>query len=199
MSDASTTRDEERQERFRAYLDAELSDTERAAFERACADDPELDGEFQRYRRMIQLLRSLPETSEPGRFVERVEGRIRRRSHGTYFSHEPRLRLPYEAVAIIMLLGAMLLLFLSAAPMRETPVIQGDGPAGAASLLDQAAAAFGRHGAVDQRGDTLRLEVSPTKLAAFREALARWPALEIAEERVAPDGAGTLFVLRRRE
>ena len=196
---SETRHEEDQPERFRAYLDDELSPDERAAFEAQRRASPELDAEFRQYRKMLELLSELPEEPEPGRFAERVEGRIRRRSRGTFFALEPRVRLPYEAVAIIILLGAVVLLFLHAAPPREMPVMtERGGAARTTSPLEQAAAALARFGPVEQAGTTLIVRVAPEDDPAFRQTLRRVPGLEIVQ--TVPDEATgwKTYTLRER-
>ena len=116
------------EDRFRAYLDDELGDEERAAFEAELEGSAALRDEFDSYRQMVDLLRRMPPADPPGRFVERVEGKIRRRSRGRFFAVESRLRFPYEAVVTVLLMAAMVALFLLATPNPEDPVLLPEEP-----------------------------------------------------------------------
>lgn len=189
-------------ERFRAYLDDELTAAERAALDAEFAASPELAAEFADYRRTVELLRQLPAPEPPERFVDRVEGRIRRRSHGRYFALESRVRLPYEAIAIVTLLGAMLLLFVHAAPPVEDPVLLGrcSDPAVAAEL-ESVASALSAWGEATSRADCrLGVSVPTAKVPDFLEALHRdWPAWEATERAGEPERDAVRFLLRRRE
>lgn len=188
-------------ERFRAYLDDELTADERAALDAELAASPDLAAEFDDYRRTVELLRQLPAPEPPERFVERVEGRIRRRSQGRYFALEPRVRLPYEAIATITLLAAMVLLFMRAAPPLERPVLLGRcaEPALAAEL-ERMETALAPWGAVATRADCrLGVVVPSDEVAAFLETLARdWPAWEAEERTGEPGGEGVRLLIGRR-
>lgn len=189
-------------ERFRAYLDDELTPDERSAFEADLAASPETEAEFEDYRRTVELLRGLPMPEPPDRFLERVEGRIRRRSHGRFFGVEPRVRLPYEAIATITLLAAMVLIFMRAAPPVERPVLRAHcaDPAIAADV-DRAAEAFGAFGDVTTRADCrLRVAVPREQVPSFLEALGRdWAGWEAVERRDDGERRRVEFLVRRKE
>jgi len=183
-------------DRFRAYLDDELTPAERAAFEAEVAASPALGAEFEDYRRTVELLRALPAPEPPERFAERVEGRIRRRSRGRYFSLDTRLRLPYEATIILALLATMLVMFLSAAPIVERPPLAGPcaEPAVAAEL-ERVAAALTPWGDVTARADCrVDVVVAAAKATDLLQALGRgWPAWVV--ERVGETETGAVRFL----
>jgi anti-sigma factor RsiW len=186
-------------ERFRAYLDDELEPAERAALDAQMAASPELAAEFEDYRRTVELLRALPLPEPPERFAERVEGRIRRRSHGRWFALEPRLRLPYEAIATVALLATMALLLLHVAPPLERPQLLGRcGDATVSAELDRVEAALAPWGELVAGAECwLGVTVPAAQAPAFREAFARdWPAWEA--EPVGEPGGALRFVVRPR-
>lgn len=189
---------EDNTDRFVAYLDDEMSAEERRAFEAELAADPEFAADFARYERTVGLLRGLASPEPPRHFAEAVEGRIRRRSHGRYFALEPKMRLPYEAIAIVLLLGAMLTLFMSAGPSGEVPTRRltpkaGEAPSAPTAFVD----ALRALGEVQVDGPQLHVTVYAAQLPAFQALLAKHPAWRI--ERAMPLGGedGTSFILRR--
>lgn len=188
MDELTTT-----EERFRAYLDGELSAEERGALEAELARTPELAEEFAAYRRTVELLRALPFAPPPDDFVDRVEARIRRRTHGRYFRAEPRLRFPYEAAATVLLMIASVAVFLYALPAVERPTLppppESLAPEGAVGAeFRELVSALRALGTVERDGGSLLVRIPKERLLIV-EGLARdLVAIRRIERRTLPDG-----------
>jgi anti-sigma factor RsiW len=87
-----------------AYLDAELSADEAAAFEARLAEDPEVRSEVEQLRRVMSLVQGLPEVQAPPDFAEKVARRVRRRmalgADGTW----SLVSLPFQVLSIVVIL-----------------------------------------------------------------------------------------------
>ena len=96
---------DERTLRFNAYIDDELSAEERRLFEKELAEDEEFARDYEEFSRPIQGLHSFSFEFAPPGFVSRVETRIRTRSQGRFFAENYLFgeRMPYEVVAIVMI------------------------------------------------------------------------------------------------
>lgn len=122
-----------RDEQISAYLDGELDQAAREAFEREMAQDPELAAEVHELQDTLQALQGLhlPMPSED--FLQDVERKINRRSRGRFFeTPEPRMRVPYEIFAALMLiiLGAVYFYGQANEPFSDRDLAMGsDGPA----------------------------------------------------------------------
>ncbi|MEO1272849.1 MAG: zf-HC2 domain-containing protein [Myxococcota bacterium] len=108
------------EETFSAYIDGELEEAEREAFEAQLAEDAELRSEFEEFRETIHALRSIhavaveePPQLDPDAFARKLEGTIRNRSRGRFFHDDffYRARIPYEVFAVIMLAVIAALLY----------------------------------------------------------------------------------------
>jgi anti-sigma factor RsiW len=91
-------------EQMTAYLDAELSDDEAAAFEARLADDPEARAEVEQLRRVMSLVQSLPEVQAPPDFAEKVARRVRRRMALGADSTWSLLAVPFQVLSIVVIL-----------------------------------------------------------------------------------------------
>lgn len=87
-----------------AYLDAELSDDEAAAFEAQLAQDPRARSEVEQLRRVMSLVQSLPEVQAPPDFAEKVARRVRRRMVLGADSTWGLLALPFQVLSIVVIL-----------------------------------------------------------------------------------------------
>lgn len=91
---------------FNAYLDGELDRSEKEDFARRLETDPEFRKAWQDFERIMGGIRRLPMEFAPDDFVEQVRGRIRTRSNGRFFAENLLFkdRMPYEVVAVVMLI-----------------------------------------------------------------------------------------------
>jgi anti-sigma-K factor RskA len=96
---------DERTLRFNAYIDGELSVEERRLFAEQLDEDVEFSRDYKAFARPIQGLQAFSFEFAPPGFVSRVETRIRTRSRGRFFAENYLFgeRLPYEVVAIMMI------------------------------------------------------------------------------------------------
>jgi anti-sigma factor RsiW len=96
---------DERDARFIACLEGDLSDDEQSEFRAELERDPELRREFDRFADIMKGMQSLPFEFAPPDFVDKVESRIRKRSRGHFFRDNVLLstRMPYEAIAVVMI------------------------------------------------------------------------------------------------
>ena len=130
--DRSALLDDELDESVRIwndYIDGELSEADRAAFERQLEQDPDLRAEFERFRTTVAGLHAFPFEFAPPDFVSQVETRIRSRSKGRFFSENYlfRDRIMFEVIAIVMIIVMVAMYFFSEAPKDRH--IRGDAPA----------------------------------------------------------------------
>jgi anti-sigma factor RsiW len=99
---------DERDLLFNAYFEDDLDPEDRLAFEERLDDDPEFRREFDSFSDMMSGLHELPFEFAPDDFVERVQTRVRTRSRGRFFNEQPgalyRYRIPYEIIAIVMII-----------------------------------------------------------------------------------------------
>lgn len=97
---------DERDALFIAYLEGDLSEDERREFRDELAADDELRRDFEQFEEIMGGMQSLPIEFAPPDFVERVEGRIRSRSKGRFFADSflYTARIPYEAIAVVMII-----------------------------------------------------------------------------------------------
>ena len=91
---------------FNAYLDGELTEAQRLAFERRLSEDVDLGRAFDAFTDVMGGLHGLPFEFAPDDFVHKVQSRMRARSQGRFFGEELlyRTRVPYEVLAIVMIL-----------------------------------------------------------------------------------------------
>jgi anti-sigma factor RsiW len=95
----------ERDARFIAYLEGDLSESEKQEFRAELDEDPELEQEFEDFAAVVDGVRGLPFQFAPDDFVDNVTSRIRTRSRGRFFddSFLYSTRTPYEAIAVVMI------------------------------------------------------------------------------------------------
>ena len=101
------------QDRFDRYYEGDLPAKEQEAMDAhlgACAECRE---EYQRLVKTLGALAKMRATHAPGGFLDAVQGRIRKRSRGRFFSRRQDItsRLPYEVLSVVMLI-ALLAIFL---------------------------------------------------------------------------------------
>jgi hypothetical protein len=102
------------EERFRAYLDEELSSTEREAFEAELEGDADMKREFELYRSTVELLHRVGPIQAPDSLLpniqKRLAGRHMREDYG------PTIRFPYEVLIFVVLLGCVFYLYATQLP-----------------------------------------------------------------------------------
>jgi len=122
-----------------AYLDGETTSEESEAVERHLAGCDACREELESLRATVDALSGLPGESAPDGFVDEVAATIRRRSSGRFFadeaSHAPPFRVPYDVVAVAMLLvlASVATALLPTPPMPVPSISGGAGEAPAAS------------------------------------------------------------------
>jgi anti-sigma factor RsiW len=107
---------------FNAYLDNELSDDERRDFRERLHDDPVFARAWEDFSSFMNAVHGLPFEFAPDDFVDRVKSRIRSRSRGRFFAEEYLFstRMPYEVVALVMIIVmAAAYLFVAAPPDKQ--------------------------------------------------------------------------------
>lgn len=101
---------EEARAHFSDYLDDELTDELRLAFEQALEADELLRKEFRSFRKTVQSLSGLRMTAPPPEFARKVERRIQRRSRGRFFREQRILmRVPFEWFSFVIILILLVL------------------------------------------------------------------------------------------
>ncbi len=122
MTDKNTIEEEdclsEQDILFNAWLDGELDDAERDDFQRRLDTDPEFKHAHERFVSVMQVVRKIPFEFAPDDFVDNVQGYIRQRSRGRFFtdSYLNQQRMPYEVVAVVMMLVMAAVYILMEAP-----------------------------------------------------------------------------------
>lgn len=125
MSNEMTAMDFEVSEQdllFNAYLDNELSTDERRDFDARLAADPAFARAWEDFSSIMGAVHGLPFEFAPDDFAEKVKSRIRTRSRGRFFADEFlfRTRMPYEVVALVMIIVmAAAYLFMGAPPDKQ--------------------------------------------------------------------------------
>ena len=108
------------EERFRAYVDDELSPLEREAFEGELETNPEMKEEFQLYRSTVELLHRVGPLRAPDSLLpaiqKRLAGRHMRENYGA------TIRFPYEVLAFVVLLGCVFYLYATQLPGGPGPI-----------------------------------------------------------------------------
>ncbi|MCS6797942.1 MAG: hypothetical protein NZ898_05355 [Myxococcota bacterium] len=146
---------DEAREAFDEALDERLSPERREAFEQALARDPELRGEWERYRAVIVAMRAQARRDEPTDFevdvLPAIQRELRRRSGGRYYRDRfatgggPGVSLLLVLVAVLLcaLVAAWLALHLVSVEHAVAPGVPFDSTVRAASASGQDAAAAG--------------------------------------------------------
>lgn len=120
-----TERDHEiaaERERFRTYLDDEMSVEERAEFEADMAANDELKAEFEIYRSTVELLHRVGPMEAPPTLLpaiqKRMAGRHMRENYGA------TIRFPYEVLAFVIMLGCVFYLYFTQLPGNPGAILQ---------------------------------------------------------------------------
>lgn len=101
------------QDRFDRYYEGDLAAEEQRAMDAHLAECTECRESYQKLVKTLAALSKMKATHAPGDFIDSVQGRIRQRSRGRFFSRRPDFtsRLPYEVLSVVMLI-ALLAIFL---------------------------------------------------------------------------------------
>lgn len=115
---------------FNAYFEGDMTADEREAFTAMLDADDALRREYDHFVDIMGGLRNLPLEFAPDTFVADVQTRIRTRSRGRFFAESHiynlyRSRVPYEVIAIVMILVMAASYLLMEAP-RDRDVRNGD-------------------------------------------------------------------------
>lgn len=102
------------EERFRAYLDDEISPAEKVAFEAELAASPDLDREFKLYRGTVDLLHRVGPIAAPETLLPNIERRLAGRRMREDLG--PTIRFPYEVLVFTVMLGCVFYLYLAHLP-----------------------------------------------------------------------------------
>ena len=104
---------QEAKDRFDRYYEGDLPAEEQRAMDAHLASCDECRGEYQRLALALGALSRLRSTHAPRDFVDGVQGRIRKRSRGRFFSRRPDFttRLPYEVLSVVMLIAILAIFF----------------------------------------------------------------------------------------
>ncbi len=89
--------------RIMDFLDGEMSDEERSAFEADLTRDPELQRSLEALQSTMGVVQSLQMKFAPDDFVREVESKVRTRSRGRFFGYQALYtsRIPYEVFAVV--------------------------------------------------------------------------------------------------
>lgn len=104
------------QEEFLCYLDRDMAEEDRVRFEARLAEDPELAGRLQAYRRTVELLRSMGPASAPLTVLRGAQHRLAAR-----FPKNQYLRFPYELVVFTVLMIGVIYAYVI---MLESPGVE---------------------------------------------------------------------------
>jgi anti-sigma factor RsiW len=110
---------------FSAYIEGELSPTDRAAVDEHIATCMQCRVSFERFRRTMGRLGALKRTA-PGDFLAGVQAQINRRSRGRFFGKRHLLfgRIPFEWLSLAMIV-AMLIYYIVVLQTSPTGVVPG--------------------------------------------------------------------------
>jgi len=102
------------EELFVSYLDGELDEEQAAEFERKLAADEEFSLSFGRYRETVELVQRVGPIEAPESLLPSVQRRLARRTAREFTG--PQVRFPYELLAFMVLLAAMLYMYFALVP-----------------------------------------------------------------------------------
>lgn len=107
------------EERFSAYLENDLPDTERQTLEQHLAGCMQCRTRLERFRTTVSNLSSL-RLQAPPTFLNDIKGQIHRRSRGRFFGRRWMLfgRIPFEWVSLVMIIAMLVYYIIS---LQSTP------------------------------------------------------------------------------
>ena len=115
-------------ELFSAYLEGDIGAADRRELERYLGVDAQARAELESFRSTLESLSRLRGPLQvPSEFTRKVEGKIRVRSRGRFFSDKMLARLPFEWISFIIILVLLvfyLVLVIDTRPTRGS----GQGP-----------------------------------------------------------------------
>jgi|GEM_PF-5578645 hypothetical protein len=113
---------EEAREQFDAYLDEELAASERAPFEAALSNDPDLQRDFEEYQRSVQFFQSVPTVTPSDRLIEATQHRIRRRQRLRDLHKDGAIRYRMEiALCAVLVIGLVAIGGMSLSSSHSVP------------------------------------------------------------------------------
>lgn len=113
---------EQAQELFSSYREGDLTPDQVEAFEHFLEEDDETRLDYELFCRTIESLSSLRSEPAPDDFMDKLKGRMKRRSGGKLFGSKiwgTGIRMPYELFSLILIL-IILSLYLLTLPMVVT-------------------------------------------------------------------------------
>ena len=87
-----------------AYLDDALEGGEAESFERWLEDSPEAREEVESLRRILSVVRELPEVEAPPDFYDKVAKKLRRRRFGPEGANAGLISLPFQVLSILVIM-----------------------------------------------------------------------------------------------
>jgi hypothetical protein len=102
------------EELFIAYFDGDLPPAEMDEFEQRLDSDSQFAKQFNRYRKTIELVRSLPSVTAPPSLLPAIERRLQRRQQMRGPAYQ--LRFPYELLVFVALLVGILYMYFGMVP-----------------------------------------------------------------------------------
>jgi anti-sigma factor RsiW len=87
-----------------AYLDDALEGGDAESFERWLAESPEARQEVESLRKMLSVVRELPEVEAPPDFYDKVSKKLRRRRVGPDGAAMGLVSLPFQVLSILVIM-----------------------------------------------------------------------------------------------
>lgn len=87
-----------------AYLDDALEAGDAASFEKWLEDSPEARLEVESLRRMLSVVRELPDVEAPPDFYDKLAKKLRRRRHGAESAPMGLISLPFQVLSIMVIM-----------------------------------------------------------------------------------------------
>ena len=118
-------------EMFSAYREGELPSDQVRALEAFWEQDEECRDDYDRFCRTLDTLARLGGQKAPDNFVEKLQGRLRRRSGGKLFAAgrgNVFPRVPYELFSLVLILILLAVYLLTLPVMRVIPRTGSEGP-----------------------------------------------------------------------
>ena len=107
--------------RFDDYIDGQMPELEKRAFEEAVASDPLLRDELSDYSQAVKLVREIPLAAPPPGFYQKVRGRIMRRVKLRYQEYNYGAGIIFEATVCAVLIAILAALYLYVAATTPIP------------------------------------------------------------------------------
>ena len=99
---------------FVAYLDDELSRTDKEQFLSRLDREPDLAASFEQYRKTVELLHQVGRISAPDTLLPSVQRRLSSRTMRAAI--QPQIRFPYEVLVVTALIASIFYLYIGVVP-----------------------------------------------------------------------------------